>query len=508
MQTISKEEPATMPLKADEQVNKLIEKAQSVFDDYRTMDTKKRTVFLETIADELTKTGPSFIAVTSQETSLPQPRLQNEMQRTINQIKMFANLVKEGSWVNAIIDTAQPERLPLPKPDTRQMQIPIGVVGVFGASNFPYAFSVAGGDTIAALAAGCPVVYKTHSGHPLTSRLVTELMQRVARETGMPDGIFSMVEGSGQTTGIALVQHPHVKAIGFTGSLSGGKALLDAASRREEPIPVYAEMGSVNPVFILPEMLAKNGATVADSLAASNTLSMGQFCTKPGVIIFVDSEGTGLFFREFAAAIIELPGTKMLTARIHSAYKKGLLAFEQNNKVKVFAKGKEGIVADAAVSFAVKISGAGFLANKEFYEELFGPFSIHVLAENTQQLLEIARSFKGQLTCSVWGTESDCEKHIDLFAALEKNAGRILLNNVPTGVEVTHAMVHGGPFPATSNEKFTSVGSRSIYRFTRPVCYQNFSDKLLPEALKNSNPLQIIRYVNGDYSRGKIPQKD
>ena len=419
---------------------------------------------------------------------------------------MFVNLLKEGSWINAVIDPAQPNRLPLPKPDIRQMQIPLGVVGVFGASNFPYAFSVAGGDTISALAAGCPVVFKAHSGHPLTSALVGRCILKAARSTGMPEGVFSLLHGAGQEIGTAIVTHAKIKAIAFTGSYLGGKSIYDAAVKRPEPIPVYAEMGSVNPVFILPGILHNNSLAVAKSLADSNTLGVGQFCTNPGIIVILKSKDTDQFLEDYAIYASNLQGGTMLSERIYKAYNSGIDTLRSHKEVKLIAAGKHDERVNSAVPHAFKVSGKSFLQNKDLYEEVFGPSATLVVADDLEQLYEVARSFPGQLTASVWAAESDFKEHRELFRLLENKAGRLVLNNVPTGVEVTHAMVHGGPFPATTDSKATSVGSHSIYRFTRPFCYQNFPQELLPDALKDNNSLQIWRHVEGLFTKDDLKE--
>jgi NADP-dependent aldehyde dehydrogenase len=436
-----------------------------------------------------------------QEAKLPEARLKGEVQRTINQAKLFAQLLREGSWVTAIIDTALPERTPLPKPDIRQLQIALGVVGVFGASNFPFAFSVAGGDTISALAAGCPVVYKAHPGHPATSEKVGMLISQAAQECGLPDGVFSLLQGEDHQTGQALVQHPLVKAIAFTGSFAGGKALFDLAAKRKEPIPVYAEMGSVNPVFILPDMLATKASELADKLAPSNLLAAGQFCTNPGIIIQQQSKDSQSFSSKFSEHIKNATGECMLTNSIYSGYNKGIEQLSSGEGVALVAAGQKGTMENAATPYMYQTSAQSFLKQHGLMEEVFGPSSLHVMAESKDEVMAIADSLTGQLTVSIWATEKDLDDYEDLIKILELKAGRIIYNTVPTGVEVTHAMVHGGPFPATTDSKTTSVGTNAIYRFTRPVCYQSAPQKFLPEELKDENSLGIWRMVNGAYTK-------
>lgn len=484
------------------EIDQAAKKAYAAFLVYRNFAPKKKAEFLEMIASKITDAKNEILPVTEQETKLASGRLQGELQRTVNQIKLFASLLREGSWVNAIVDTAQPERQPLPKPDIRQMQIPLGPVAVFGASNFPLAFSVAGGDTISALAAGCTVVYKAHPGHPVTSEIIAKLIIDAANETGMPDGIFSLLQGVHYEISIQLVTHLLIKAVGFTGSFSGGKALFDAAAKREEPIPVYAEMGSINPVFILPEMLEQKGAELAVKLAASNTLSAGQFCTNPGVLISVESDNTNNFLSQFAEAVENANAECMLTDKIHSGYYAGVEKFSGVAGVeKVSKKSKEDNV---AAPHMFKTPASNFLNNETLFEEVFGPSSLHVIAGKREELFSIAEKLPGQLTISVWGTENDLRQYKNLLNILELKVGRLICNGVPTGVEVTHAMVHGGPYPATTDSRTTSVGTNAIYRFTRAVCYQNYPDDLLPVALQNKNPLNLWRKVNGVLSNETV----
>ena len=465
------------------EIHEAVVKADTAFNSYRLFSAEKKITFLENIASKLTASKDSIIKVTTRETKLSVNRLEGEMQRTINQVKLFANLLQEGSWVNAIIDTAIPERTPLPKPDIRQMQIPIGVVGVFGASNFPFAFSVAGGDTISALAAGCTVVYKAHPGHPATSELVGKIIIDAAKETEMPEGVFSMLQGASHESGINLVEHPLIKAIAFTGSFAGGKALFNAASKRNEPIPVYAEMGSINPVFILPGIIEQNGLAVADKLVGSNTLSAGQFCTNPGVIVELQSKDTNEFLSRFASDISNVSAECMLTDKIWKGYYTGIEKLSAMADVEIIT-GHRKENENVAAPFMFKTPASVFLKNDELLEEVFGPSSVHVIAGNKNDLFAIAEKLPGQLTISVWGTDEDLANYSDLLKILELKAGRIICNGVPTGVEVTHAMVHGGPYPATTDSRTTSVGTNAIYRFTRAVCYQGFPRNLLPKPYK------------------------
>ena len=485
---------------SEEEINKAAELAQEAFATYRLLPQETRAAFLDKIAEAIAANKEQLVKMAMHETSLPRPRLEGEVQRTINQLKSFAQLLREGSWVKAIIDTAQPERAPLPKPDIRQIQLPLGVVAVFGASNFPFAFSVAGGDTASALAAGCPVVYKSHPGHPATSEITGAILIQAAKDAGMPEGVFSLVQGKSNQCSIALVTHPVIKAVGFTGSLNGGRAIYDAAAKRTEPIPVYAEMGSTNPVFILPRILEEQRAALAEKLAISNLLSAGQFCTNPGILISQQSESTSNFLTEFSSVISKAAAGDMLTVNIYNNYNAGIQKLLNSQDVATVATGTPGASNKSATAYMFQTSAENFLSNENLVHEVFGPSSVHVTATTEAELYEVAKKLPGQLTISIWGTEEDLTENAALIHELELKAGRIIFNNVPTGVEVTHAMVHGGPYPATTDSRSTSVGTTAIYRFTRAVCYQNSPDQILPDALKNNNPLGIWRQVNGKLS--------
>ncbi|HWB28321.1 MAG TPA: aldehyde dehydrogenase (NADP(+)) [Chitinophagaceae bacterium] len=475
-------------------VDNAVEKAFAACMEYKKIPVVKKVTFLRTIAAEITAAGPAIIPVTHRETHLPLPRLEGELIRTTKQINLFADLLEEGAWVRAIIDKKTD-----PPSDIRQQQVPLGVVAVFGASNFPFAFSVAGGDTISALAAGCPVVHKAHPAHPETCGMVAACIEGAAAKTNMPAGVFSIVEGF--ETGLQLVTHPLVSAVAFTGSFRGGKALYDAAVRREKPIPVYAEMGSVNPVFILPHALQQNGFDIASKLVASNLLGTGQFCTNPGVVIMPPLHDAKSFLDTSAQLIANSKGGVMLTGGIHAAYNNGVQKFAGNKAVTIKAKGA-GVDEEHIPSPHLFVTTAEeFLTDEQLQEEVFGPSSLFVETSDKTELYNVAGAMHGQLTATVWGTEQDLQEYAGLVAILEDKAGRLLVNGVPTGVEVTAAMVHGGPYPATTDSRTTSVGTDAIYRFTRPVCYQNFPQFLLPEALKDDNPLGIVRMINGKLSK-------
>lgn len=464
------------------EINDTVTKAYNAFLIYRLIKPPKKISFLNLIAHTIDKHRDQLSTIAEKETSLPHDRLETEITRTVNQLRLFADLLKEGTWVRRIIDVAEPERKPLPKPDLRQMQIPIGPVAVFGASNFPFAYSVCGGDTVSALAAGCSVIYKVNPGHPQTSHEVAKIVIESAKQTGLPDGVFSMVEGTSNETGLNLVIHPLIKAVGFTGSFKGGRSLYDACARREEPIPVYAEMGSTNPVFILPEILALKGEEIARTLAASNTSSVGQYCTNPGIMIAQEAGDTKKYYDAFSKVIRETPSSRMLTEPIFKNFDKSMKEVSGKKEIKVAAVADDTSTGYARAHMFIS-SGENFLNDRQLWEEMFGPSSVQVAAKSKVEMMKIASSLQGQLTASVWGTDNDLKNNIELIRMLELKAGRLIINGVPTGVEVTTAMNHGGPYPATTDSKFTSVGTQSIYRFTRPVCYQNFPAFLLPDEL-------------------------
>lgn len=476
------------------EIDKALQKATKAFATYRSIPTTQKADFLDAIADEIMALGDELVERACGESGLPAGRIQGERGRTCNQLKMFANLVREGSWVEAVIDNAIPDRAPIPKVDLRKMQIPIGPVVVFGASNFPLAFSTAGGDTASALAAGNPVIVKGHESHLGTNELVSKAILAAAEKTNMPDGVFSMVNG-GITVGQQLVKHPAVKAVGFTGSLRGGRALFDLASQREEPIPVYAEMGSINPTFLFPEKLAENPESLGKVLAGSVTLGVGQFCTNPGLLVGIKSHDLDLFSQSLEEGLADITGT-MLNAKIAESYYKSRdsLLSEEN----VSCKGnKEKAEGNTAKALTAKVSASAFLKNPKLHEEIFGPFTLLVVCESTAEMEAVAASLHGQLTGTLVATERDLTQNDTTVKTLEQKVGRILFNGVPTGVEVCPAMHHGGPYPASTDAKFTSVGTDAIYRFTRPISYQNWPDSLLPPELQKSNPLGIWRLIDG-----------
>ncbi|MEX3953366.1 aldehyde dehydrogenase (NADP(+)) [Paraburkholderia sp. EG287A] len=473
--------------------------AAGAFDVYRTLPLEKRATFLETIARNILDIGDELIGRAHAETGLSVQRLEGERSRTVGQLLMFAKVVRDGHFLGATIDHAQPERGPSPLSDLRLAKIPLGPVAVFGASNFPLAFSVAGGDTASALAAGAPVIVKAHGAHLGTSELVGRAIQKAVTEQGLPEGVFSLLFGAGRQIGEALVAHPFIKAVGFTGSRQGGLALLAIANARSEPIPVYAEMSSINPVFLFPGALAGRAETIGRAFVDSLTLGAGQFCTNPGLVLAIDSPDLERFVNAAADALAVKPAQTMLTPGIFDAFVSGNRKLEAMPDVTVVAHGQLAGERHNAARAGLYITDASrFLASGELREEVFGPASIIVRARNFDELLQITESLEGQLTATIQIDANDYEDARRLLPVLERKAGRILANGFPTGVEVCHAMVHGGPFPSTSNSMFTSVGATAIDRFLRPVCYQDVPDCVLPVALKTRNPLKVWCLIDGE----------
>jgi 2,5-dioxopentanoate dehydrogenase len=487
-----------------EEVHMAAEKAAAAFQVYRKKSGIEKAIFLEAIANEINNLGDQLIEVCCQETALPRGRIEGERMRTTNQLKLFASLLRENSWVDARIETADQSRTPIPKPDIRYMEIGLGPVVVFGASNFPLAFSVAGGDTTSALAAGCPVIVKAHSAHPATSELVARAIQKAAKTCNMPDGVFSMLHGDGTKVGIELVKHPEVKAVGLTGSYTAGKALFDTAAQRPIPIPVYAEMGSTNPVFILPRAIHQHQEEIAKGFAGSVTLGVGQFCTNPGLLIYEASADVKEFTMQLEQAFSKSSGGAMLTKGIHEAYQKGISHHGSVKGIQELVTGTVATEINAAKPVLFKADSETFMKTPELAEEIFGPVSVVVEARTKEDILSIAKNLSGHLTATVHGTVEDLTAYKDLIDILEQKVGRVVINGFPTGVEVCHAMVHGGPFPATTDGRSTSVGTAAIHRFTRPVCYQNMPDALLPDELKNKNSLNMWRMINGAWSKNSI----
>ena len=459
-----------------------------------------RAKFLRAVADNIEALGDTLIERATLETALPNARFVSERGRTCSQLRMFADLLDEGSWVEARIDHAIPNRQPLPKPDVRSMLRPLGTVAVFCASNFPLAYSVAGGDTASAFAAGCPVIVNAHVAHPGTAELVGTAVAKAVKTSGMPEGTFSLLFSDSYEIGQALVKHPAIKAVGFTGSRRGGRALMDIAAARPEPIPVYTEMSSVNPTFILPSAVVERGDAIATGLHASVTGGVGQFCTKPGLVFLPECERSEEFISNFKGQISETVPSPLLTDGIRKSYE-GASA-HRRSEVAGFAANQDTNLPGFAVNPSVfETSAIEFLNTPDLNEEIFGPTTLLIRSSKHEELLDIARSLEGQLTASVHGSEDDLREYADLIAILETKVGRLIFNGFSTGVEVCPSMVHGGPYPATSDSRSTAVGSRAIDRFARLVCYQNFPDSALPDELKEANPLRLRRMVDGEYSK-------
>ncbi len=471
--------------------------AAEAFDTYRETDPEARARFLETIADHIEAVGDALIERAMVESGLPRARLEGERGRTCGQLRLFAALVRSGDWLGVRVDSALPDRKPLPRPDIRLRKIAVGPVAVFGASNFPLAFSVAGGDTASALAAGCPVVVKGHPAHPGTGELVGRAIRDAVKACGLPDGVFALLQGTTNALGGALVADPRIKAVGFTGSRGGGLALARIAAERAEPIPVYAEMSSVNPVVLFPTALATRAEALAETFVQSLTSGAGQFCTNPGILIGV--EGPDL--DRFVAAAADLLGRAtphaMLTPGIHRSFEQGVAAFAAHHGVELLARGGQGAGLHCAPGALFASDAATFIADPNLSHEVFGSSSILVRCKDFAEVASVLEELEGQLTATLQIDHEDIDLARPLLPILERRAGRVLANGWPTGVEVSHAIVHGGPYPATSDSRTTSVGTLAIERFLRPVSYQNLPDALLPQAVKAANPLRLQRLVDG-----------
>jgi alpha-ketoglutaric semialdehyde dehydrogenase len=472
-----------------------IDRALSLAEETATIriSREQRSAFLQMAADKLLAMGDAILDLAHRETALPIDRLVAERMRTVNQLRIFASLVEEGSWVDARIDHADQNRKPLPKPDVRRMLTPIGPVAVFGASNFPFAYSVAGNDTSSAFAAGCPVIVKAHPAHPGTSELTAAALVEAIEETGMPEGIFSMLHGEVEV-GQKLIMHPKLAAAGFTGSLKGGRALCDAAAARPVPIPVHAEMGSINPVFLLPNALEKSWKSIADGFAQSVTLGTGQFCVNPGLVAAVSSPSLNRFVERSSALIAEVPTFPMLTPGICKSYFNGIDRFGQSGAKSVVAPSSPYSNYYGAM---FTTTSTAFLSTPEFAEEVFGPATLLVVCESLEDMLAVAHNIKGQLTGTVHADDADFERCGKIISAVTAKVGRVIFNSYPTSVEVVPSMQHGGPYPASSDSRFTSVGTAAIFRFARPICWQNAPQRALPLELRDNNPLKIRRIVDG-----------
>ena len=484
---------------SNDELEEAVNLASIAFKEFRKTTGKQKALFLNTIADEILALDDLLIETYCSETGLPAGRAKGERGRTIGQLRNFANLVAEGSWVEASIDTADPERTPAPKPDLRKMLIPLGPIVVFGASNFPLAYSTAGGDTAAAFAAGCPVIVKSHPMHAGTGELVASAIVKATIATGMPNGVFSNLNSSGIAVGVDLVKHPKVKAVGFTGSIKGGRALLDLAAKREEPIPVFAEMGSVNPVVILPEALHKNGKNLAKTYAGSITLGTGQFCTNPGLLLGIKSAELTAFIQNLGKEILQIQPSVMLHPTIIGAYEANKDNTIAQNNIEVVAQYNDEVQPNFAQQVITTVEGQTFLDNSSLHQEVFGPFSMVVQCKDTRQLEEIISQLEGQLTGTIIAENDEIVSHSKIIEALQNRVGRIIYNGVPTGVEVSPSMVHGGPYPSSTDSRFSAVGINSIKRWVRPFSFQDWPNSLLPDELKDENPLGISRHEEGVY---------
>jgi NADP-dependent aldehyde dehydrogenase len=493
--------PHTFFQATEAEVQQAVAVATAASVSFRHAGIEVRAALLETIAEELEALDEDFVQVVMQESGLPEPRVRGERQRTVNQMRLFAQVLRRGDFLGVRIDTALPERQPVPRPDIRQYRIALGPVAVFGASNFPLAFSVAGGDTASALAAGCPVVVKAHPGHPATSELVAEALVRAVSRCNLPAGVFGMLFGD--MIGAELVKTSGIKAVAFTGSLQAGRVLCELAAQRPEPIPVFAEMSSINPVILLPGALEQRSTQIAAGLAASATLGSGQFCTKPGLVIGFKGASFDRFCSLLAAAIGEKEPAVMLNRGILKHYNEGI---EKMGRLPGVQRLAGGAIQDNRAQTTVFLADASLLRDRErpLEQEVFGPATVLVAINNLQDLLRLLPGLQGQLTASLFAEQHELSDCLPLVTALETRVGRIIFNDYPTGVEVGDAMMHGGPYPATSDSRATSVGSLAIDRFLRPVCYQGYPDCLLPEPLQNANPLGISRLINGEWTKAAI----
>ena len=478
-------------------VDRACELAERDFDAFRSAPLDKRAQLLEAIAQGLMDLGDELIERAMAESGLPRPRLEGERGRTCGQLKLFASLVREGRFLNVVVDTALPDRKPLPRSDLRSRKIPVGPVAVFGASNFPLAFSVAGGDTAAALAAGCPVIAKAHPSHLGTSELAARAIQQAVEACGLPAGVFSLLVGVGNEVGGALVQHPAIQSVAFTGSRRGGQALMALAAARPQPIPVFAEMSSINPLFLLPAALQARGSTIATGLVGSATLGVGQFCTKPGLIFGIAGPAFDAFTAAAGGAISAVNAATMLNAGIQQAFAQGVGDLGKASGVNKLGAGGEATNGCHAQPVLFTTTADQFTANPKLAEEVFGPVALLIECRDADEMVRLANQFEGQLTATMHLDAADHELAARLLPVLERKAGRIVINGFPTGVEVSYAMVHGGPSPSTSDARATSVGAMAIERFLRPVCYQDFPADLLPAELQDAHLDERARLIDG-----------
>lgn len=486
-----------------EEINVVMNKAWIAFHQYRKVSLNQRADFMRAIAVELEQCGDELIHTAMRETNLPEARMRGERARTVFQLKSYADACEAGTWLEARIDTADPRKTP-PKPDIRKTSIPLGPVVVFGASNFPFAYSTAGGDTACAFAAGCPVIIKAHPAHAETSETVAQVILKAAAKCKIPDGIFAHVHGASVEVGKALVTHPHTKAVGFTGSFLGGKQLFDWGNQRKEPIPVFAEMGSINPVFLLPEKLQQSSTDIAKMYAGSITLGVGQFCTNPGLIIGIESEELKKFITTLGEEIKHIAPAAMLHPGISKLFSENRSKALSQQDVATIAVSETSAKDNQGIPTIASATGQAFLNNPVLHQEVFGPYSIVIRCKDKDEMTAVAKNLEGQLTATLMATETDIHNDDELIEAVKNICGRFILNSVPTGVEVCLSMHHGGPFPATTDSRFSSVGADGIKRFARPICFQNWSNELLPVELKNENPLVIWRTINNELTKSSV----
>ncbi len=487
----------------NEEINEVMNKAWTAFHQYRKLSLKQRADFMRAIAVEMEACGDELINTAMKETNLPEARLRGERARTIFQLNSYAAACEEGTWLDIRIDTANGGKTP-PKPDIRKMLVPLGPVIVFGASNFPFAYSTAGGDTACAFAAGCPVIIKAHPAHAETSETVANAILKAAGKCNMPDGIFAHVHGGSVEVGKALVTHPYTKAVGFTGSFLGGKQLFDWGNQRKEPIPVFSEMGSINPVFLLPEKLQQSSADIAKMYAASITLGVGQFCTNPGLIIGIESGALQNFIATLGEEIKHIVPAAMLHPGISKLFSENKAKALLQQDVTTVAVSETDAKENQGLPTIASSTGQAFLNNPVLHQEVFGPYSIVIRCKDKDEMIEVAKNLEGQLTATLMATENDISNNDEFMEAVKNICGRFILNSVPTGVEVCLSMHHGGPFPASTDSRFTSVGADGIKRFARPICFQNWSNDLLPVELKNQNPSGIWRTINNELTRSSL----
>lgn len=488
------------------EIDEAVSLAAAAFEPFRRLLPEARADFLEAIVEEVLALGDELLERAAAEAAHPLPRCATERDRVLTHTRQFADWIREGSWVDARLDRGNPQRQPMPKPDVRSMLEPVGPVAVFGASNFPIAISVLGTDTISAFAAGCPVVVKGHPAHPGTCELAARAIQRAAARIRMPEGVFSLIQGRSHATGTRLVQHPGIAAAAFTGSLAGGRALFDIANARPQPIPFYAEMGSINPVFLLPGALQARAEGIAQGFVAALTAGVGQFCTNPGLVLGLESEDWTRFGSLAAEKVAGYAPATMLHDGIHGAYNSGVA--ERLERAGLELVGQSANSADSArgeaAAYLFATTQEGLLADPTLFEELFGPVSTLVSCSDPSDFVEVAERLEGSLSATIHGTEEDLANHRELIAVLRRKVGRLIFNGYPVGLEICHSIHHGGPFPATTHSHFTSIGTRAMHRFVRPVCYQDWPDSFLPMELQNANPRGILRLLDGERTRNGV----